>query len=183
MKKSVVAFGMLLSSMAFAQEGKDSLRIEIGVKVSQVYKQIATDTYKSEVARTVTNMKISGSSSSGEKLDFATGDVAANQSSLSEIRLGEGGLLEMKDLKKGTSQVLNASFSDNVIIVSSDQIGQSLAAELKKQGQDLVNAMSLETTDGKLTYSLKVSDMACAKAQQTLSCGLSANLVLDVVAK
>lgn len=184
MKKTIVAFGMMLvSSMAFAQEGKDALRIEIGVKINQVYKQTSADTYKSEVANTLTNLKISGSSAAGEKLDLATGDVPATQASASEIRLIDGASMEMKDLKKGTTQVLSASVSDNLIVVSSEQIGQSLAAELKKQGQDLVNSMSLETAEGKMNYSLNVSDMVCTKAEKALSCGLSANLVLDVVGK
>ena len=184
MKKVVIALGMVVfSASTFAQAGQDALRIEIGVKVNQVYKQSSADTYKSEVANTLGNLKISGSSAAGEKVDYATGDVPETTASPSEIRILDANTLELKDLKKGTSQVLKASISGQSIVVSSAQIGQSVAAELKKQGQDLVNSMSLETAEAKLNYSLNVSDMTCLKADKNLTCDVSAQLVLDVVGK
>ncbi len=182
MKKWIVA-GMLMSSMAQAQEAQDHLLLTINVSVNQAYTQTSENIFKSEKSTSVTRLKITGTSKSGENINYDTGDIKKDQFSFSEIRLLGGDSLEMVDSIKGTTTSMKAQISQEVIRVSSADVGTSLAAELKKQGQDMVQRLRVESGDTKVDYTLDVSDLTCARSAQALSCDLSAQLVLDVIGK
>ncbi len=180
----MVAIGIFaMSSLSFAGEAKDSVRIDLGLKMNQIYRNDGNGVFKSSVAEAIVNLKISGVSKSGEVIDYSSGDVSQAGESQSEIRLIDGQTIQLTDLKKGTIRNMKASISADSIVISSDEISQAIEADLKKQGDGLIKAMSLETDDGKLDYEAVVSDMSCSRTAKLLDCDLSATLVLKVEGK
>lgn len=183
MKIWIVAGVLSLSSLAQAQEARDHLLISLDVKINEVYNREFDGIFKSHKSTGETNLKINGTTKQGENINYDSGPVKNERISLSELRIVGDNQIEIKDSVKGTTRLFKAEIREDLIRVSSEEVGSAVAADLKKQGQDLVKKLSLENNEGNVNYQFDISDMTCARTAQVLSCDLSAQLLLEATGK
>lgn len=150
--------------------------------MKQSYQLKTPGVYHSREMTTAFDLKLTGTSKSGEKLNYELVEPGSGSAAMSEIRMLSPTEIEIKDITNRGLYRYTAVQSRDQLLVKGSELESRIGKDLMESANSFLDALGFDRGDNRPSVAIQVSDMTCMKngqePVQTMNCQTTAYVKL-----